>query len=172
MTDTTILVVDDELQIRRVLRAILCANDYFILEAKNGQEAIGMALTENPDLILLDVNMPHMNGFEVCSRIRMGFEGPIIMLTVRNSEQDKIVALDSGADDYVVKPFAVGELLARIRAALRRFRPNELVPEIDTPALSVNLEKRMMLVNRKRGRLTPREFDLFRKLKTRRALFQ
>ena len=120
MNDVTILVVDDEPQIRRVLRATLSSNGYDVIEAKNGQEAIDMVIRERPDLILLDVNMPSMSGFEACSKIRLSFEGPIIMVTVRNSEHDKIVALDSGADDYVVKPFAIGELLARIRAALRR----------------------------------------------------
>jgi DNA-binding response OmpR family regulator len=82
-------------------------------------------IRERPDLILLDVNMPGMSGFEVCSKIRLSFGGPIIMVTVRNSEQDKILALDSGADDYIVKPFATGELLARIRAALRRSASEE-----------------------------------------------
>ena len=120
MNNATILVVDDEPQIRRVLRATLSSNGYDVIEARNGQEAIEMVIRERPDLILLDVNMPDMSGLEVCSKIRLSFEGPIIMVTVRNSEQDKVLALDSGADDYVVKPFAIGELLARIRAALRR----------------------------------------------------
>jgi len=114
-------VVDDESQIRRVLRATLSSNGYDVVEAKGGQEAIDMVIRERPNLILLDVNMPGMSGLEACSKIRLSYEGPIIMVTVRNSEQDKIVALDAGADDYVVKPFAIGELLARIRAALRRF---------------------------------------------------
>ena len=112
MGDTTILVVDDEPQIRRVLRATLSGNGYEVTLAKDGQETIGMVVREHPDLILLDVNMPGMNGLEVCSKIRSSFSGPIIMLTVRNSEQDKVLALDSGADDYVVKPFTIGELLA------------------------------------------------------------
>jgi two-component system, OmpR family, KDP operon response regulator KdpE len=129
MNNATILVVDDEPQIRRVLRATLSSNGYDVIEAKNGQEAIEMVIRERPDLILLDVNMPGMSGLEACSKIRLSFEGPIIMVTVRNSEQDKVVALDSGADDYVVKPFAIGELLARIRAALRRSTSEESPPK-------------------------------------------
>jgi two-component system KDP operon response regulator KdpE len=112
--------MDDEPQIRRVLQATLSSSGYDVILAKDGQEAIEMVVREHPDLILLDVNMPGMSGLEACSKIRLSFTGPIIMVTVRNSEQDKIQALDSGADDYVVKPFTTGELLARIRAALRR----------------------------------------------------
>ena len=103
MNDITILVVDDEPQIRRVLRVTLSSNGYEVIEARNGEEAIATVIRDRPDLILLDVNMPGMGGFEVCSKIRLSFSGPIIMVTVRNSEQDKILALDSGADDYVVK---------------------------------------------------------------------
>lgn len=164
MNGTTILVVDDEPQIRRVLRATLSSNGYGVIEAKNGHEAIEMVIRERPDLILLDVNMPDMNGLEACSKIRLSFEGPIIMVTVRNSEHDKIVALDSGADDYVVKPFAMGELLARIRAALRRSSSEEPLPKIETPELSVDLEKRMVDVRGERVHLSPKEFDVLRLL--------
>jgi two-component system, OmpR family, KDP operon response regulator KdpE len=164
MNDTTILVVDDEPQIRRVLRATLSSNGYDVMEAKSGQEAIEMVLRERPDLILLDVNMPDMSGLEVCSKIRMSYEGPIIIVTVRNSEDDKIVALDSGADDYVVKPFAMGELLARIRAALRRSNSEEPLPKIETPELRVDLEKRVVDVRGERVHLSPKEFDVLRLL--------
>jgi two-component system KDP operon response regulator KdpE len=164
MNIATLLVVDDEPQIRRVLRATLSSNGYDVIEAKNGQEAIEMAVRERPDLILLDVNMPDMSGLEACSKIRLSFEGPIIMVTVRNSEQDKIVALDAGADDYVVKPFAMGELLARIRAALRRSSSEEPLPKIETPELSVDLESRMVIVRGQRVHLTPKEFDVLRLL--------
>jgi two-component system, OmpR family, KDP operon response regulator KdpE len=99
MADITILVLDDEPQIRRVLRTTLSGNGYDVILAKDGQEAIEMVIRERPDLILLDVNMPGMSGLEACSKIRLSFSGPIIMVTVRNSEQDKIHALDSGADD-------------------------------------------------------------------------
>jgi two-component system, OmpR family, KDP operon response regulator KdpE len=162
MNKPTILVVDDEPQIRRVLRATLSSSGYEVVEAQNGQQAIETVMRERPDLILLDVNMPEMSGLEACRKIRLSFEGPIIMVTVHSSEHDKIVALDSGADDYVVKPFAIGELLARIRAALRRSNLEEPLPRIDTPHLSVDLEKRMVRVRGERVRLSPKEFDVLR----------
>jgi two-component system KDP operon response regulator KdpE len=164
MNDTTILVVDDEPQIRRVLRATLSSSGYDVIEAKHGQEAVDMVMRERPALILMDVNMPVMNGLEACSKIRLSFDGPIIMVTVRNSEHDKILALDSGADDFVVKPFAMGELLARIRAALRRSASEEQLPKIETRELSVDLENRRVEVRGERVHLTPKEFDVLRVL--------
>src|SRR6266849_1290677 len=125
----TILVVDDEPQIRRVLRATLSSRGYEIIDAKTGEEGIELARKDKPDLVLLDVNMPGMGGLEACREIRRGSNAPIIMLTVRNAERDKVAALDAGADDYVVKPFGIEELLARVRAALRRHGTGEaLVP--------------------------------------------
>src|SRR5690349_1032333 len=164
MNNATILVVDDEPQIRRVLRATLSSNGYDVIEAKDGQEAVDMVIRERPALILLDVNMPGMSGLEACSKIRLSFDGPIIMVTVRNSEHDKILALDSGADDYVVKPFSTGELLARIRAALRRSDTEEPLPKIETRNLSVDLEKRKVEVRGERIHLSPKEFDVLRLL--------
>jgi two-component system KDP operon response regulator KdpE len=164
MNNATILVVDDEPQIRRVLRSTLSSNGYDVIAARNGLEAIEMVMRERPDLILLDVNMPEMTGLEACIKIQLSFEGPIIMVTVRNSEHDKVVALDSGADNYIVKPFSVGELLARIRAALRRSSSEEPLPGIETPELSVNLEKRMIDVRGERVHLRPKEFAVLRLL--------
>jgi two-component system KDP operon response regulator KdpE len=164
MKNASILVVDDEPQIRRVLLATLSTNGYDAIEARNGKEAITAVLREYPDLILLDVNMPGMSGFETCSKIRMSFDGPIIMLTVRGAEQDKVVAFDSGADDYVVKPFGVSELLARIRAALRRSSPDEPLPKLDSPEFSVDLGKRLVAVRGRRVLLTPKEFEVLRVL--------
>jgi two-component system, OmpR family, KDP operon response regulator KdpE len=164
MHDTTILVVDDEPQIRRVLRATLSRNGYEVIEAQSGQEAVEMVVTERPELILLDVNMPGMNGLEACNKIRMSFDGPIIMVTVRNSERDKIAALDAGADDYVVKPFAIGELLARIRAALRRSNPEESLAGIELPELNINFDKRTVDVRDVRIHLAPKEFEVLRLL--------
>ncbi len=166
MADTTILVVDDEPQIRRVLQATLSSSGYDVILAKDGQEAIEMVIREHPDLILLDVNMPGMSGLEACSKIRLSFTGPIIMVTVRNSEQDKVQALDSGADDYVVKPFPMGELLARIRAALRRSNSEEPLPKFASPQLSVDLEQRIVDVRGERVHLSPKEFDVLRLLIT------
>src|SRR3981081_4126846 len=150
----TILVVDDEPQIRRVLRTTLSSNGYEVIEAKSGEEAIDMVVTERPKLVLLDVNMPGMSGLEACSKIRLSFDGPIIMVTVRNAERDKIAALDAGADDYIVKPFAIGELLARIRAALRRSSPAEALPVIQFPELSIDFEKRTVKVSALRWHVT------------------
>ena len=164
MNSATILVVDDEAQIRRVLRSTLSSNGYDVLEAKNGDEAIETAVRARPDLILLDVNMPGISGLETCRKLRLSFEGPIIMVTVRDSERDKIAALDCGADDYVVKPFAIGELLARIRAALRRCISEEPLPRIETPDLTIDLDNRMVVVRGQAVHLTPKEFDVLRLL--------
>src|SRR2546421_3723515 len=120
MSSARIMVVDDDPQIRRVLRTALVAQGYEAVDARNGEEAIERLREEKPDLIILDVNMPRMNGLEACRVIRFTSDVPIIMLTVRDTEADKIQALDAGADDYVTKPFSYPELLARIRAALRR----------------------------------------------------
>jgi two-component system KDP operon response regulator KdpE len=149
-----------------VLRATLSSNGYHVIEAKSGEEAIEMVIRERPDLILLDVNMPGMSGFEACSKIRLSYEGHIIMVTVRNAEHDKIAALDSGANDYVVKPFATGELLARIRAALRHFSSDAPLPKIDLPELRIDLEKRLVDVRGERVHLTPKEFEVLRLLVT------
>ena len=107
MNAASILVVDDEPQIRRVLRSTLSSQGYVILEAKTGEEAIEVARKEKPDLVLLDVNMPGMGGNEACKEIRRASEAPIIVLTVRNAERDKVLALDAGADDFVVNPFGI-----------------------------------------------------------------
>jgi len=164
MNHATLLVVDDEAQIRRVLRTTLCNAGYDVIEAQSGQEGIELVVRQHPDLILMDFNMPDMSGPEACSKIRLSFEGPIIMVTVRNSENDKIEALDSGADDYVVNPFAMGELLARVRAALRRSSTDQPLPKIETPELSVDLEQRTIDAQGNRVHLTPREFDVLRLL--------
>jgi two-component system KDP operon response regulator KdpE len=164
MNTATILVVDDEPQIRRVLRSTLASESYDVVEARNGQEGIEIAVRERPDLILLDVNMPDMSGLEACSKIRLSLSTPIIMVTVRNSEQDKVLALDAGADDYVVKPFAMGELLARIRAALRRSSSSEPLPKIETSELSIDIERRIVDVRGQRVHLSPKEFDVLRTL--------
>ncbi len=166
MKNATLLVVDDEPQIRRVLRATLLNAGYDVVDATNGQEGIERVLRERPDLILMDFNLPDTSGPEACRKIRSCFAGPIIMVTVRNSQRDKIDALDSGADDYVVKPFEMGELLARVRAALRRSTPEQALPKIETPELTVDLEKRVVDVRGDRVHLTPREFDVLRLLVT------
>jgi two-component system KDP operon response regulator KdpE len=164
MKDITLLLVDDEPQIRRVLQATLFQAGYQIILAKNGQEGIDKVVRERPDLILLDINLPDMSGFDACRLIRLSFAGPILMVTVRNAVRDKTEALDAGADDYIVKPFAMEELLARVRAALRRSRAEEPLPKIETPELTIDLEMRMVKVRGESVHLTPKEFDVLRLL--------
>jgi two-component system KDP operon response regulator KdpE len=166
MNDKTLLLVDDEPQIRRVLQTTLCEAGYCVILAKNGQEGIDMVVREHPDLVLLDINLPDMSGFDACRLIRVSFAGPILMVTVRNSVRDKIDALDAGADDYIVKPFAMAELLAHVRAALRRSGAEQPLPKIETPDLTVDLEMRMVTVRGNRVHLTPKEFDVLRLLIT------
>jgi two-component system, OmpR family, KDP operon response regulator KdpE len=164
MHNATILVVDDEPQIRRVLRSVLVNGGYGVVEAKSGEEAVEILMRERPNLVLLDANLPDMNGLDVCRRIRLSSEEPIIMLTVRSSEQDKIDAFDCGANDYVVKPFATGELLARIRNALRLSAAHESLPKVETSDLTVDLETRTVDVRGTRVHMTPKEFEVLRVL--------
>jgi two-component system, OmpR family, KDP operon response regulator KdpE len=157
-----ILVVDDEPQIRRVLRVSLTAQGYEVHDAKSGEEALGALRDQRFDLVLLDVNMAGMGGLEACREIRSTSEVAIIMLTVRNSEQDKVAALDAGADDYITKPFGTPELLARIRAALRRLPVLQSgegeILRLD--GVEVNMATRRVSAGGKESRLTPKEFDL------------
>jgi two-component system KDP operon response regulator KdpE len=166
MNSGRILVVDDEPQIRRVLRASLSAQGYEIHEARSGEEALTAVREQRFDLILLDMNMPGLGGLEACRQIRAGSEVAIIMLTVRDSEPDKVAALDAGADDYVTKPFGMPELSARIRAALRRL-PTALdsgAESIHLGAIEVNLATRRVISRISEVRLTPKEFELLRYL--------
>jgi len=164
MNAATILVVDDEPQIRRVLRATLSTHGYEIAEAKTGEEALEWMRKELPDLVLLDMNMPGMGGVEACREIRRASDAPIIMLTVRNSERDKVAALDAGADDYVVKPFGIEELLARIRAALRRYAPGDALPPFVSKDLSIDFDARQVRVRDRDVHLTPKEYDVLKHL--------
>jgi two-component system KDP operon response regulator KdpE len=164
MSDATILIVDDEPQIRRVMRTTLTSHGYSVVEAASGEEALEKLRAERPDLIVLDVNMPGISGLETCAEIRTSSDVPIIMLTIRNSERDKVQALDAGADDYVVKPFGVQELMARIRAALRRSAPGDATPAFLTDDLKIDFDKRVVTVKNNPVRLTPKEFELLRHL--------
>jgi two-component system, OmpR family, KDP operon response regulator KdpE len=159
-----ILIVDDEPQIRRVLRTTLISHGYTAIEARTGDEALDVLRNEHADLVLLDVNMPGRSGLETCREIRASSDVPIIMLTVRNTESDKVQALDAGADDYVVKPFGAEELMARIRAALRRSAPSDSPPAFVSADLKIDFEKRTVLVKGQPLRLTPKEFELLRHL--------
>jgi len=164
MNAANILVVDDEPQIRRVLRSTLSSQGYVITDAKTGEEAVESVRKNKPDLVLLDVNMPGMGGIEACREIRRASEAPIIMLTVRNAEKDKVLALDAGADDYVVKPFGIEELLARIRAALRRYAPGDALPPFVSKDLALDFESRQLTVRGEEVHLTPKEFDVLKHL--------
>ncbi len=163
MKSATILVVDDEPQIRRVMRATLTSHGYTIIEARDGHEALEKFASERPDLVILDMNMPGIDGLEACREIRASSSVPIIMLTVRSAEKDKVRALDAGADDYVVKPFGIQELLARIRAALRR-SPAEESAALESKELLFDFDKRTISVRGKPVHLTPKEFELLREL--------
>jgi two-component system KDP operon response regulator KdpE len=161
MTTGRILIVDDEPQIRRVLRTTLSAQGYEVTDARTGEDALLALRDQRYDLILLDMNMPGMGGLEACREIRNTSEAAIIMLTVRDSEQDKVAALDAGADDYVTKPFGMPELLARIRAALRRLpllQGEESLLRLE--GVEINLATRRVSKQGAEIRLTPKEFDL------------
>lgn len=166
MSSGRILVVDDEPQIRRVLRSTLSAAGYEVEDARTGEEALTTIREHRFDLILLDMNMPGMGGLETCRQIRATSELAIIMLTVRDAEEDKVAALNAGADDYVTKPFSTPELLARIRAALRRLPlAVQANPEpVHLPGLEINLATRRIVVKGQDVRLTPKEFDLLQYL--------
>jgi two-component system KDP operon response regulator KdpE len=164
MNSATILVVDDEPQIRRVLRTTLTAEGYTIAEASDGTEALEKVRTIKPDLILLDMNMPGLDGLQTCREIRSDSEVPIIVLTVRSAEKDKVRALDAGADDYVVKPFGIQELLARVRALLRRASEAETAGALVSKELNFDFEKRDILVRGVPIHLTPKEFAVLKEL--------
>jgi len=161
-----ILVVDDEPPIRRFLRAALTAHNYHILEAANGQAALEAVIAARPDLIILDLGLPGIDGIEVTRRLREWTAVPIIVLSVREHETDKIAALDAGADDYLTKPFGVGELLARIRTALRHAARSTTEPIFTFAELSVDLSRRSVTVAGQEVQLTPTEYDLLRVLVT------
>ncbi|MBI2821145.1 MAG: response regulator transcription factor [Acidobacteria bacterium] len=165
MNGTKILVVDDEPQIRRVMRVGLSRQSYEVTDARSGEEALEKLRLEQPDLILLDLNMAGIGGLETCREIRRSSDVLIVVLSVKNSEEDKVRALDAGADDYVTKPFGMDELLARIRAALRRVS----IPQGDARVLAlgdveIDFEARRVSAGKGKLRLTPKEFDLLRYL--------
>ncbi len=164
MSSAKILVVDDEPQIRRMLRATLTGSGYQVADARSGEEAIDKLRDYMPDLVIMDLNMPGMGGLNACREIRIGSEVPIIVLTVRDRESDKVEALDAGADDYVTKPFGMQELLARIRAALRRAptSPEGGPQSFSSKDLEIDFETRRVRVMARNVRLTPKEFQLLR----------
>ncbi|MBK9781930.1 MAG: response regulator transcription factor [Anaerolineales bacterium] len=169
MTTTTnqrILVVDDEAPIRRYLRAALSAQGFTVYESASGEEALQAVLSHRPDIIILDLGLPDIDGIEVTRRLREWSQTPIIILSVRESEQDKIAALDAGADDYLTKPFGTGELLARMRVALRKQSSAANEPVFESKGLSVDFARRLVQVNENEIQLTPTEYDLLKILVT------
>ena len=162
----TILLIDDEPQISRVLRASLSSKGARVLDVASGEEAIELLRRETVDLILLDLNMPGMGGLATCRAIRNAWDVPIIVVSVRESDQDKVEALDAGADDYVSKPFSFDELMARMRAALRRsgFATDTTPQRISVPGLEVDFANRRVVAGGNLVRLTPTEFDILRYL--------
>jgi len=156
-----ILVIDDEPQIRRFLRISLAANGHEVTEAESGGDGLAMCAAERPDLVILDLGLPDMDGQEAVSAIREGGPVPIIVLSVRSQEYDKVEALDRGADDYVVKPFGIGELMARVRVALRqRVADDEPASVVTSGGVVVDLARRVVTRDGEEIHLSRREYDL------------
>ncbi len=163
-TGLRVLVVDDEPAIRRFLRTTLAAHGYVVYEAATGQEALAEVVTKRPDVIILDLGLPDLDGYEVTRQLREWTKLPIIILSVRGQEADKVSVLDAGADDYLTKPFGAGELLARLRVALRRTLQTADEPVFKLGALTVDFARRVVSVGEDKVQLTPTEYDLLRVL--------
>src|ERR1700733_1874059 len=164
IANRSILLIDDEPQIRKVLRTSLRAHGADVMDLQSGEEALDLLRERTVDLILLDMNMPGMGGLETCRAIRNGWDVPIIIVSVRDSDRDKVEALDAGADDFVSKPFSTDELMARIRAALRRtgFATDTTPKHISAPNLEVDFELRKVIAHGAAARLTPLKVEISR----------
>jgi two-component system KDP operon response regulator KdpE len=160
----TVLVIDDEVQIRRLLRACLEGNGYRVLEAATGQEGVSTAAQHPPDIVILDLGLPDMEGVAVLKRLREWSKVPVVVLSVRDREEDKIAALDNGADDYVTKPFSAGELLARLRVAQRHTQPSADVSVFQFGEVEVDLTSRIVRRKGSEVKLTATEYSLLRLL--------
>ncbi|HEX3051837.1 MAG TPA: response regulator [Aggregatilineaceae bacterium] len=160
-----VLVVDDDRAIRRFLRTSLTVHGYLVLEAENGQSALQQVIAHHPDIVILDLGLPDMDGVEVTRQLREWTDIPILILSVREHEEDKIAALDAGADDYLTKPFGVGELMARLRVALRHVITQQDEAAIFTLGdLKVDLARRVVELKNQEVQLTPNEYALLRVL--------
>ncbi len=158
---THVLVVDDEEQIRAALRSVLQSRHYAVEEAADAETGLVLATRSTPDIVILDLTLPGMSGLEACRQLREWYHGPILILSVRDAEADKIAALDLGADDYLTKPFSSGELLARLRALVRRARGLDVsATEIEIGDVSIDLGKRRVIVRGDEIHLTRLEFDI------------
>jgi two-component system, OmpR family, KDP operon response regulator KdpE len=161
----TILLVDDDPQVRRALRTTLVSAGYTVVEARTGEEALEEIQAEGGiSMILLDLKMPGIGGFETCRRIRKIFDVPILVISVCRTQEDKVQAFDAGADDYLVKPFGIQELLSRIHALRRRTSGSEAIPAFESADLKVDFERRRVTVDGQPVHLTPSEFELLRYL--------
>lgn len=159
-----ILIIDDEKEVRRLLKITLTAHNFLIDESEDGNTGIIKTAFFKPDLILLDLSLPDTDGLEILKQIREFSSVPIIILSVRESENDKVLALDSGADDYITKPFSIGELLARIRAAIRHSKKENNDPVIILGDLKIDLVKRTVYSNSDEIKLSPIEYDILKLL--------
>jgi len=159
-----VLVIDDERAIRRFLRVSLSAHGHKVFEAESGHEGLALATADRPDVIILDLGLPDLDGVEVTKRLREWTQIPIIILSVRDQEEAKVAALDAGADDYLTKPFGVGELLARIRVAVRHSTRSPDEPVFTTGDLKVDFARRLVTVAGREISLTPTEYDLLKAL--------
>jgi two-component system KDP operon response regulator KdpE len=159
-----ILVIDDEKQIRRMLNIALTGHSYNIAEAATGHEGLNQATIFHPDIIILDLGLPDCDGHEVVSKLREWTETPIIILSVREQESEKIKALDAGADDYLTKPFNMGELLARIRVALRRSAKTVDAPVLAFGEITLDIARRIVSLRGKELKLTPTEYEILKYL--------
>jgi two-component system KDP operon response regulator KdpE len=159
-----VLVVDDEVQIRRFLKISLEANGYRVQEASTGQQALEKAALLRPDVIILDMGLPDMDGLAILRQLREWTPTPVIILSVRNDDRDKVEALDGGADDYLTKPFSVEELMARLRVAQRHAHPQTESAHYANGPLQVDLSRRLVMVNGQPVKLTPTEYALLRLL--------
>jgi two-component system KDP operon response regulator KdpE len=159
-----ILVVDDESQITRVLRTSLSSQGYDIRVANDGETALEIMKDWTPDLVITDLSMPNMDGLELCRRLRLSTKIPIIVLSVKGEERTKVQALDAGADDYVTKPFGIEELLARIRASLRRHAQGESLGPFQSKELRIDFERRQVIVRDAEVHLAPKEYEVLKLL--------
>lgn len=166
-----ILVVDDELEIVRVLKRSLLAHGYKVFTARNGRDAVNIVFQQHPDLMLLDLLLPDMSGLEVCQRVRASSDMPIIVLSIKETEQDKVRALDLGADDYVPKPFGINEVLARVRVALRHVARIQtgVGAQVQIGPLTVDIARRQVWLEQREVQLTPTEYDLLKAFLTHRG---
>lgn len=159
-----VLVVDDENAIRRYLHTALTAQGFSVYEASNGQETLNAVIEHRPDVIILDLGLPDFDGIEVTRRLREWSKTPIIILSVREAEQDKIAALDAGADDYLTKPFGTGELMARMRVVMRRLIGKSDEPVLQVDDLKMDLSRRIVTIHENQISLTPTEYEILRLL--------